>query len=249
MLGNAIRKSTVATAIAGALCALAPAHAIVVSGTWDPKYGSPFEGSDTSSENDDMFWSGKALFTIPDTPACTPDANQVVSCSGMFASNAEVYLREGEGGALLDTLIFNGSVTLTNVKFDGAGNVLWVQSNFWEPLVSGTSSTFSLANYAFSLGFDEFGAMLFHTDKQAFLDKHGSHGGQEGVFWNGVGKGHLGELCSPTSGAGDGDKCGFSDNYGQVVFAPIPEPSTYALMFAGLGAVGFMARRRRQKPN
>ena len=31
----------------------------------------------------------------------------------------------------------------------------------------------------------------------------------------------------------------------EVATAPIPEPETYALMLAGLGAVGFMARRRR----
>ena len=29
------------------------------------------------------------------------------------------------------------------------------------------------------------------------------------------------------------------------VAAPIPEPETYALLLAGLGAVGFMARRRK----
>ena len=38
-----------------------------------------------------------------------------------------------------------------------------------------------------------------------------------------------------------------SDYNQDVVFAaPVPEPSTYALMLAGLAAVGFVARRRRQ---
>jgi hypothetical protein len=30
----------------------------------------------------------------------------------------------------------------------------------------------------------------------------------------------------------------------QLVLAPIPEPGTYAMLLAGLGVLGFMARRR-----
>jgi hypothetical protein len=32
---------------------------------------------------------------------------------------------------------------------------------------------------------------------------------------------------------------------GQLSVTPVPEPETYALMLAGLGAIGFMARRRK----
>jgi hypothetical protein len=38
-----------------------------------------------------------------------------------------------------------------------------------------------------------------------------------------------------------------SANYqGSVLLAPVPEPETYAMMLAGLGALGFLARRRQQ---
>jgi hypothetical protein len=30
-----------------------------------------------------------------------------------------------------------------------------------------------------------------------------------------------------------------------IVFAPVPEPETWAMLLAGLGLVGWMARRRR----
>ena len=37
-----------------------------------------------------------------------------------------------------------------------------------------------------------------------------------------------------------------SDTYQDfVVFAPVPEPSSYALILAGMGAIGFVARRRK----
>ncbi|MCE9657594.1 MAG: PEP-CTERM sorting domain-containing protein [Burkholderiales bacterium] len=37
-----------------------------------------------------------------------------------------------------------------------------------------------------------------------------------------------------------------SREHQDIVFAPIPEPETYALFMAGLAAVGFMAKRRRK---
>lgn len=48
---------------------------------------------------------------------------------------------------------------------------------------------------------------------------------------------------------------GPSDSYGgsldmiSFVTAPVPEPETYAMMLAGLGLLGVMARRRKQKLN
>lgn len=252
MMQTRVRKTFFSFAVAGAaaLGAAGPAQAIVVSGSWDPMYGSPFL-TGVGGATDDMWWSGTALFTIADTPACAANAGNgyLVTCSDMYVSNASVLLTEGSGGTVVDTLNFSGQVALTKVQFAMDGTtVLWVESNWWDPLAAGTATEYNLSNYLFSVGFSQQGANLFHTELGAYLEKHGGHGpGNNAYFWNGEGVGHIGDLCGPTTAPSDGDKCGFSDDYGTMVFAPIPEPSTYALMFAGLGAVGFMARRRRQK--
>jgi hypothetical protein len=251
MITTMLKKPLISLAlvVAGAVGSMLPAHAIVVSGTWDPKYGSPFEGSNTGSTSDDMWWSGAAFFYIPDICSITANGTlTTATCAGMSVTSATVELRQGQNGSLLDTLQFNAPAEITEVGFNASGNVSYVISDWFDPLQPGTSPTFNLANYLFSLSFDVQGAMLFHTSLDAYLEKHGGHGPDDkSYFWQGEGIGHIGDLCSPSNiPAGyDGDNCGFSDNYGAVVFAPIPEPSTYALMFAGLAAIGFVARRRR----
>jgi hypothetical protein len=42
-------------------------------------------------------------------------------------------------------------------------------------------------------------------------------------------------------------RCGTSTNTAIAIFQPVPEPSTYALLAAGLGAIGFVARRRARR--
>jgi hypothetical protein len=50
------------------------------------------------------------------------------------------------------------------------------------------------------------------------------------------------------AGGGEGGSTGWSYSITiNQVAAPIPEPETYALMLAGLGALGFVARRRKNK--
>ena len=52
-------------------------------------------------------------------------------------------------------------------------------------------------------------------------------------------------LRGDNAGLGGGGAFFVVDNLVLNPIAPVPEPSTYAMMFAGLGAVGLMARRRK----
>ena len=72
------------------------------------------------------------------------------------------------------------------------------------------------------------------TFREAYLLDSRSSGrqGLDSLFWS-----------STSSGRPETRTIALRD--GDVAISPIPEPSTYALMLAGLAAVGYMARRRK----
>lgn len=61
-------------------------------------------------------------------------------------------------------------------------------------------------------------------------------GGEPGRTWVGF---------EDILGGGDHDYNDHTFSFTNIIEAPVPEPSTYALMLGGLGVVGFLARRRK----
>ena len=85
------------------------------------------------------------------------------------------------------------------------------------------------------------------------MDRSDSPGNTLGVSWAGVpgvapgGYGQLIVYTDATSFSGNSAYLQDGSNTTVAVFAPVPEPETYAMLLAGLGLLGFMARRRKQK--
>ena len=248
MLQMRVRKALFGLAVASATAlGAAPTHAITVGATWDPVYGSPYlAGVDGGMNN--MWWSGQGEIFIPTD--CVPADTAVVTCAGMEVRNAFIYLRDGEfATSPFATLNFSANTVQINKASFVGGQLVGVDSNYFEPWQSTAATLFNVDAYQFTFGFTYGGALLFHADKDGF-EKHESTGHNDpDRFWNGVGKGHLTSFCPEAESITKSTTaCGFSQNVATVEFAVIavPEPQTYALMLAGLAVVGFVARRRRQ---
>lgn len=134
--------------------------------------------------------------------------------------------------AMLSHILSGKSVPLATVELvkDGAaGPVTFMQLAMTDLFFTGLSFD----------GTGAAGSAVFKTLTQTIwpLQADGSRGKPVAVSWN-VTTGAVvnsGDLAGPVAGFGPGN----------LSPAPVPEPGTYALMLAGLLAVGFVAHRRR----
>ncbi len=210
-----VAAASLALSMVGMLGLVSSAQAAVYRGSWDPIYGTPF---------DSLGWKGSATYFLPDdcvgiNGTCTDPDMAVLSATVQFYDIAD------PGQTVLQTLEFNPSVTIYGMDVSET-QMTGVDTGFFNPVKGTTPIAQYMGNdYYFSLIFHEGQAQLFYTS-DATTSPICAAGGFGG----------------PILGV-----CGYSSQIPDVVYTavPVPEASTWMLMAAGLGAVGFAARRRR----
>lgn len=194
-----------------------PVHAALYSGSWDPNYGSIFPN---------LGWSASAVFDVPNSCLALGTGNNIPisgSCAGFSVVSGEVDLYNiANPGAILGSYALDPSVIVTGINLAG-GQLTGIDTGFFSYFVP-TLGVAGSGNYSFSL--------LLYGGNLAQLAYANPIATSPGCAF------------LPVRGA----RCGLSDSpaIGHFTALPVPEPETYALMLAGLAAIGFAARRPRR---
>jgi len=230
-----------ALAVAGLLQAMPSAEAATVRVRFTPPYGAPFDEA-TNGAGNALEWSGEALM---DDGGCalTGEINNLGGpCANSFSfTSAVLYLANTNAPNVplqtIDLLANSPSGgEVFKVKRNTTTTAYYIESAPFIAVQGTQDETKYMGNQAyFSLQFvGEYAQLIWFSEMPKT-------------------PGHYTACLNVGPGVNNvaGFKCGTSANLegagALLEITPVPEPSTYALMFAGLGALAFVAKRRRQQ--
>ncbi len=168
-------------------------------------------------------WEASAVFDVPAACLALGTGNNIPvsgACAGFSVLSAQVGFYDiSDPNTILESFSLNPSVIVNGINIAGSA-LTGIDTGFFDYFVP-TLSIAGGGTYSFSL-------ILFGGNMAQLIYANPTATSPGCAFL-------------PVNGA----SCGISETAATGVFAPIPEPETYVLMLAGLGALALARKRRR----